>query len=203
MSLLSIITLIFYKRVGFIIASLRTLDKILEDFALQMWSFQPPTKIQVEILRDLGCGTCPKCWQCNTWYTMGPRFIKVQWYSFKKFGHIANQCKKNYNYCKGTEQLLSECQKRPQNRNNRAYCAVTNSSSSDSASPPITHELVQQMIQSTFSTLGLTSKSRSSSSLWYLDSRVSNHMDSHDVSSQQAFMCISKLESNVHSEENG
>ena len=41
---------------------------------------------------------------------------------------------------------------------------------------PMTPEMVQQMIISTFSALGLSSKPFSSCTLWYFDSGASNHM---------------------------
>lgn len=44
------------------------------------------------------------------------------------------------------------------------------------ASASLTPKLVQQMIQSTFSTLGPTGKTNSPASVWYRDSGSSNHM---------------------------
>ncbi|XP_058098682.1 uncharacterized protein LOC131243376 [Magnolia sinica] len=95
----------------------------------------------------------------------------VQCYSCKDYGHIAAHCAKKFcNYCKQKGHIIKECPTRPQNRPVNAYHAtatghtsdgVTNTqnlapvSSSTTATPALTPEMVQQMIVSTFSALGL------------------------------------------------
>lgn len=109
----------------------------------------------------------------------------------QEISHFSSQCKRKFcNYCKATNHVISECRKRPENRNPRAYHATTPSSntaslasvsssfmpsqsSSSSTAALVTPEMIQQMILHTFSTLGISGKNASSSSLWYVDS---NHM---------------------------
>ncbi|XP_060669987.1 retrovirus-related Pol polyprotein from transposon RE1 isoform X4 [Ziziphus jujuba] len=90
---------------------------------------------------------------------------KVQCYSCKEYGHIANYCKKNFcNYCKKSGHLIAECRRRPQNRTSQALHVSHSSSTpgfdsgsiSSSGMTNITPEVVQQLIYSALSTLGIS-----------------------------------------------
>lgn len=95
---------------------------------------------------------------------------KTQCHSCKEYGHMANQCNKQFcNYCKKVGHLIADCRRRSQNRTNRAL----HTTATDSPVPPLpvtptepapashdttalTPELVQQMIQSTFFAIAFT-----------------------------------------------
>ncbi|KAH7541833.1 hypothetical protein FEM48_Zijuj02G0009500 [Ziziphus jujuba var. spinosa] len=113
---------------------------------------------------------------------------KVQCYSCKEYGHIANHCKKKFcNYCKNSGHLIVECRRRPQNRTSQALHVSHSSSApgfdSGSISRPdsssgmtnLTPEVVQQLIYSALSTLGISGTS-THSHVCYIDSGASNHM---------------------------
>ncbi|KAH7524952.1 hypothetical protein FEM48_Zijuj06G0173800 [Ziziphus jujuba var. spinosa] len=113
---------------------------------------------------------------------------KVQCYSCKEYGHIANHCKKKFcNYCKKSGHLIAECRRRPQNRTSQALHVSHSSSApgfdSGSISRPdsssgmtnLTPEVVQQLIYSALSTLGISGTS-THSHVCYIDSGASNHM---------------------------
>jgi hypothetical protein len=95
----------------------------------------------------------------------GKDMHKVQCFSCKEYGHIVANCaKKSCNYCKKHGHFIKECPIRPQNRQATAYQAAVNTSSApvmSSASSSVggssvfTPEMVQQMIMSAFSVLGL------------------------------------------------
>ncbi|XP_059442442.1 uncharacterized protein LOC132174783 [Corylus avellana] len=95
----------------------------------------------------------------------GKDMRKVQCFSCKEYGHIAANCaKKSCNYCKKPGHFIKECPTRPQNRQATAYQAavhtssapvMSSASSSVAGSTVLTPEMVQQMIMSAFSTLGL------------------------------------------------
>uniref|UniRef100_A0A5B7C134 CCHC-type domain-containing protein n=1 Tax=Davidia involucrata TaxID=16924 RepID=A0A5B7C134_DAVIN len=112
----------------------------------------------------------------------GRDMSKIQCYSCKEFGHIANQCKNKFcNYCKKAGHLIADCRRRPQNRTSQAFHATTmQPPQAFPASNTLTPEVVQQMIQSAFSALGITGKT-TSPSVWYIDSGASNHMTSSSV----------------------
>ncbi|KAF2295780.1 hypothetical protein GH714_033949 [Hevea brasiliensis] len=110
-------------------------------------------------------------------------------YSCKEYGHIAANCgKKFYNYYKQLGHIIKECPTRPQNRRANASSATMNSSNhfaapaisttpSTAAEPVVlTPEMVQQMIVSAFSALGLQVNDIASSQFWLVDSAASNHM---------------------------
>lgn len=114
----------------------------------------------------------------------------VQCFCCKGFGHFASNCPKKFcNYCKRDGHIIKECPTRPPKQSATAFTASvgssTPSSSANTASvqqnasasaPPLTPEMVQQMIISAFSALGLSGKPFPTSSPWYFDSGVSNHM---------------------------
>ncbi|TXG67369.1 hypothetical protein EZV62_008644 [Acer yangbiense] len=111
---------------------------------------------------------------------------KVQCFSCKEYGHIAANCaKKSCNYCKKQGHFIKECPTQPQNRQATAYQAAVNtssvpkmpstSSSTDGLSA-LTPEMVQQMIMSAFSALGLQGNDTTLSKSWLIDSAASNHM---------------------------
>ncbi|XP_042966866.1 uncharacterized protein LOC122300350 [Carya illinoinensis] len=82
----------------------------------------------------------------------------VQCFSCKEYGHIAAHCaRKSCNYCKKPGHIIKDCPTRPQNRQANAYQATVGSSSSATTgdSSTLTTEMVQQMIISAFSALGL------------------------------------------------
>ncbi|XP_058087822.1 uncharacterized protein LOC131234855 [Magnolia sinica] len=86
---------------------------------------------------------------------------KVQCFSCKEYGHIAAHCaKKSCNYCKKPGHIIKDCPTRPQNRQTNAYQAAVGTSASANSSTAgdpfvLTPEIVQQMIISAFSALGL------------------------------------------------
>ncbi|KAA8531721.1 hypothetical protein F0562_006563 [Nyssa sinensis] len=98
----------------------------------------------------------------------------VQCYSCKDYGHIAAHCAKKFcNYCKQKGHIIKECPTRPQNRPVNAYPATATGHTSDgvtstqnlasvspstAATPALTPKMVQQMIVSAFSALGLQVK---------------------------------------------
>ncbi|KAH0673150.1 hypothetical protein KY284_024237 [Solanum tuberosum] len=68
----------------------------------------------------------------------GKDMSRTQCYSCKEYDHIASNCSKKFcNYCKQQGHIIKECPTRPQNRQ------------------VLTPEMVQQMIVSAFSVLGL------------------------------------------------
>ncbi|KAJ8766133.1 hypothetical protein K2173_021650 [Erythroxylum novogranatense] len=89
---------------------------------------------------------------------------QLQCYSCKEFGHIARNCdKKVCNYCKQDGHIIKEFPTRPENRRTQAFQIVVPESTNIGSAPAIasnnqstvTPEMVQQMIISAFSTLGL------------------------------------------------
>ena len=108
---------------------------------------------------------------------------QVQCFSCKQFGHIARSCNKKFcNYCKQQGHIISECPTRPPRPTQRSVQAFhanhavgpsTNGASNDSAIQP---ELIQQMVLSALSALGIQGKSSNVSRPWFLDSGASNHM---------------------------
>ncbi|KAF5459651.1 hypothetical protein F2P56_019581 [Juglans regia] len=94
--------------------------------------------------------------------TQGRTRNKLQCFNCKEFGHIAPNCpKKVCNYCKKEGHVIKDCRVQPQNRQSQAFQASVQSSSS--SAPPtvsfdssvLTPTMVQQMIMSIFTALGL------------------------------------------------
>nr|XP_034900647.1 uncharacterized protein LOC118038409 [Populus alba] len=87
----------------------------------------------------------------------GRNMGNVQCYSCKEYGHIANNCRKKFcNYCKQQGHIIKECPTRPQNRKIQAFPAVVSENSSVTvATSSLTPEMVQQMIITALSALGL------------------------------------------------
>ena len=120
----------------------------------------------------------------------GREMRNVQCFSCKGFGHYASNCSKKFcNYCKKEGHIIKECPIRPPKKSETAYTALVGSSSTscqvnaEHSTPnvvapvqPITPEMIQRMIISAFSTLGLSGKSPLTSPTWYFDSAASNHM---------------------------
>ena len=88
----------------------------------------------------------------------------MQCYSCKEFGHIARNCGKKFcNYCKHNGQIIKQCPTRPENRQGQAFQAAVSDPTTISSTATIastnqsfaTPEMVQQMIITAFSTLGL------------------------------------------------
>ncbi|KAF5451939.1 hypothetical protein F2P56_026993 [Juglans regia] len=98
-----------------------------------------------------------------TYAAQGRGRNKLQCFSCKKFGHIARNCsKKVCNYCKKEGHLIKDCRVCPQNCQSQAFQAAVQSPSSSSAPPTVspdssvlTPAMVQQMIVSAFTVLGL------------------------------------------------
>ncbi|TXG57941.1 hypothetical protein EZV62_015770 [Acer yangbiense] len=108
-------------------------------------------------------------------------------FNCKKYGLIPTNCaKKSCNYCKKQGHFIKECPTRPHNRQATTYQAAVNtssvlemfsaSSSSTVGLSALTSEMVQQMIMSAFSALGLQVNGITSSKSWLIDSAASNHM---------------------------
>lgn len=111
----------------------------------------------------------------------------VQCYCCKGYGHYASNCSKQFcNYCKKDGHIIKECPTRPPKKSETAYTASVGSSSiggyadltQNASAPvqPVTPEMIQQMIVSAFSALGLSGKHFPTSPPWYFDSGASNHM---------------------------
>jgi hypothetical protein len=107
----------------------------------------------------------------------GRNMSNIQCYSCKEYGHIANNCRKKLcNYCKQQGHVIKECLTCPQNHRINAFQAVvSDNSSTTAASSTLTLEMVQQIILTAFSALGLQSNN-SNSQFWLVDSAASNHM---------------------------
>ena len=113
----------------------------------------------------------------------------VQCFCCKGFGHYASNCSKKFcNYCKKDGHIIKECPTRPPKKSETAYATSVGSSSAGSSvdtahltqSAPaliqfVTPEMIQQMIITAFSSLGLSGKSPTTSP-WYFDSGASHHM---------------------------
>ncbi|WVZ07780.1 hypothetical protein V8G54_021126 [Vigna mungo] len=99
----------------------------------------------------------------------------VQCFSCKRYGHYASTCPKNFcNYCKKGGHIIKECPIRPPRRPTTAFTTTNVSSTPNSSAnpapvhpkattdvPTLTPEMVQQMIISAFSALGLSGNSSS------------------------------------------
>ncbi|XP_071921648.1 retrovirus-related Pol polyprotein from transposon RE1 isoform X2 [Coffea arabica] len=109
----------------------------------------------------------------------------MQCYSCKELGHIAHNCGKKFcNYCKQNGHIIKDCPTRPENRRAQAFHVavpdptvigptLTTTSTNQAV---ITPEMVQQMILTAFSALGLQGQGKTISSTWFVDSGASNHM---------------------------
>ena len=108
----------------------------------------------------------------------GRDMTNVQCYSSKGFGHIATNCTKIFcNYCKKTRHIITYCSIRPPKKSKTAYNASVGPLNGPSlGQSSITHNMVQQMIVSALSALGLLGNKNSNRKPWYFDSDVSNHM---------------------------
>ncbi|XP_034197696.1 uncharacterized protein LOC117613160 [Prunus dulcis] len=92
----------------------------------------------------------------------------VQCFCCKGFGHYAANCPRKFcNYCKKDGHIIKECPTRPPKKSETAYTVSVGSSSAGSsvtAVPltqsahvqPVTPDMIQQMIISAFSALGLS-----------------------------------------------
>ena len=114
----------------------------------------------------------------------GTEMKKTQCYSCKKYGHIAPYCpNKVCSYCKKSGHIIKECPIRPPSRFNQnqytahsAKAVTSNGSDASTSATPLTKEMIQEMIVSAFTALGLQGNAASSHSSWILDSGASNHM---------------------------
>lgn len=109
----------------------------------------------------------------------------VQCFCCKGLGHFASHCPKKFcSYCKKDGHIIKECLIRPTKKTVSALTASVGSSSAHGSVDQIasntvqnlTPEMVQQMIISAFSALGISGKPSSPYSPWYFDSGASNHM---------------------------
>ncbi|KAK2354222.1 coiled-coil domain-containing protein [Trifolium repens] len=110
---------------------------------------------------------------------------QVQCFSCKQFGHFAHSCSKKFcNYCKLRGHIISDCPTRPPRSTQRPVHAfnATISSTVGSSIPgaynggALQPAIIQQMVISALSALGIQSKSSNVSRPWFLDSGASNHM---------------------------
>jgi len=113
----------------------------------------------------------------------GKDMHQIECHYCKEFSHIAVNCaKKVCNYCKKRGHFIKDCPTRPPPRHataNQATVTATSapgrpSTSSTAGSSSLTPEMVQQMIMSAFSALGLQGNTLHNSRL--IDSTASNHM---------------------------
>ncbi|KAJ6944960.1 hypothetical protein NC651_000098 [Populus alba x Populus x berolinensis] len=104
--------------------------------------------------------------------------IITQCYSCKGFRHIATTCIKKFcNYCKKTGHIIKDCSIRPPKKSETAYnVSVGFSNALSPSQSSITLEMIQQMIVSALSALGLLGNQNSIPKPWYFDSVTSNHM---------------------------
>ncbi|KAK2354221.1 hypothetical protein QL285_091767 [Trifolium repens] len=110
---------------------------------------------------------------------------QVQCFSCKQFGHFAHSCSKKFcNYCKLRGHIISDCPTRPPRSTQRPVHAF-NATISSTVGPSIPGAynggalqpaIIQQMVTSALSALGIQSKSSNVSRPWFLDSGASNHM---------------------------
>jgi hypothetical protein len=108
----------------------------------------------------------------------GRDMSNVQCYSCKGFRHIATTCTKKFcNYCKKTGHIIKDCSIWPSKKSETAYNVSIGSSNAPSlGQSSITPEMIQQMIVSALSALGLSGNQNSIPKPWYFDSAASNHM---------------------------
>lgn len=116
----------------------------------------------------------------------GRDYGTTQCYSCKGFGHIATHCPKKFcNYCKKSGHIIKDCPIRRPRKQESAYSTfveVSSASSSpapvaathasapaDSSSTTLTLDMVQQIIISAFSALGISGKPQSSPNSWLID----------------------------------
>ncbi|KAL3502307.1 hypothetical protein ACH5RR_036756 [Cinchona calisaya] len=117
----------------------------------------------------------------------------IQCFCCKGFGHYASNCSKKFcNYCKKDGHIIKECPTRPPKKSETAYTVSVGSSStgnsaniaqsaSTTPAPPVTPEMIQQMIISAFSALGLSDSVPSKPLLVY-QRRKSNTLDQTSTS---------------------
>jgi len=111
----------------------------------------------------------------------------IQCFCCKGFGYYAANCPKKFcNYCKKDGHIIKECPTRPLKKIETAYTVSVGSSPLTQSAPTsvqsVTPAMIQQMIISVFSALGLSSKNFYTSSPWYFDSAASNHMTNNATS---------------------
>ena len=114
----------------------------------------------------------------------GTEMKKTQCYSCKKYGHIAPYCpNKVCSYCKQSGHIIKECPIRPPSRFTKNQYTVNSTKvvtstgfDASTSTTPLTKEMIQEMIVSAFTALGLQGNAASSHSSWILDSGASNHM---------------------------
>ncbi|KAJ8755195.1 hypothetical protein K2173_018993 [Erythroxylum novogranatense] len=98
----------------------------------------------------------------------GRDMSKIKYYSCKEYDHIATHCRKKY-----------ECPTRPQNRkantDSSRHLAASAVSTPATAESVVTQDMVQQMIVSALSALGLQGNDILSK-CWVVDYGASNHM---------------------------
>ena len=114
----------------------------------------------------------------------------VQCLCYKGHGHFASHYpKKLCKYYKKEGHIIKEYQIIPPRRNATTFTATVGSfiipifvdQNPLAFVPTLTPKMVQQMIISAFSTLGLLGKASLPSSPWYFDSSASNHMNNNVV----------------------
>ncbi|KAL3502260.1 hypothetical protein ACH5RR_036709 [Cinchona calisaya] len=117
----------------------------------------------------------------------------IQCFCCKGFGHYASNCSKKFcNYCKKNGHIIKECPTRPPKKSETAYTVSVGSSStgnsaniaqsaSTTPAPPVTPEMIQQMIISAFSALGLSDSVPSKPLLVYQQHK-SNTLDQTSTS---------------------
>jgi hypothetical protein len=111
----------------------------------------------------------------------------IQCFCCKGFGHYAANCPRKFcNYCKKDGHIIKECPTRPPKKTETTYTVSVGSSPLTQSAPTpvqsVTPAMIQQMIISAFSALGLSGKNLSTSSPWYFDFTASNHMTNNVTS---------------------
>jgi hypothetical protein len=111
----------------------------------------------------------------------------IQCFCCKGFGYYAAKCPRKFcNYCKKDGHIIKECLTRPPKKTETTYTVSVGSSPLTQSAPTpvqsVTPAMIQQMIISAFSALGLSCKNLSTSSPWYFDFTASNHMTNNVTS---------------------
>jgi len=103
---------------------------------------------------------------------------QVQCFSCKQFGHIACSCRNKFcNYCKQHGHIITDCSMRSQQSTQSPMQELHASSISNAVNGDTSRfEMIQQMVFSALSSLGIQGKSSNVSHPWFLDSSASNHM---------------------------
>ncbi|XP_073128888.1 uncharacterized protein [Henckelia pumila] len=111
--------------------------------------------------KDLNSTPIPVAYAAQGKFKGSRNMTNVQCYSCKGFGHIATHCPEKFcNYCKKPGHIIKDCPTRPPKKSETAYNASIGSSNAPSpGQSSLTPEMVQQMIVSALTALGISGSS--------------------------------------------